>query len=124
MNKERDYTFMYTFDSCVRYSETDEDGKLSVTGIIKYLQDCSIFQSEALGIGVEYLKQHDRAWWLSSWQIIIDRYPRLGEKIIIGTWPYDFKGIYGYRNKYTTQKIDRQILVGIRKRVVARSKQI
>ncbi len=98
LNKERDYTFMYTFDSCVRYSETDEDGKLSVTGIIKYLQDCSIFQSEALGIGVEYLKQHDRAWWLSSWQIIIDRYPRLGEKIIIGTWPYDFKGIYGYRN--------------------------
>lgn len=89
---------MYTFDSCVRYSETDEEGKLSVTGIINYLQDCSTFQSEALGIGVEYLKQHNRAWWLSSWQIIIDRYPRLGEKIIIGTWPYDFKGIYGYRN--------------------------
>ena len=28
----------------------------------------------------------------------IDRYPVLGEKIVISTWPYDFKGIYGYRN--------------------------
>ena len=89
---------MYSFDSRVRYSETDEKGRLSVTGIINYLQDCSIFQSEALGIGVEYLKQHDRAWWLSSWQIVIERYPRLGEEIVVSTWPYDFKGIYGYRN--------------------------
>lgn len=35
---------------------------------------------------------------LSSWQIIIDRYPVLGEEIVISTWPYDFKGIYAYRN--------------------------
>ena len=32
---------MYTFDSRVRYSETDEEGNLSVVGIMNYLQDCS-----------------------------------------------------------------------------------
>ena len=37
---------MYTFDSRVRYSETDEEGNLSVVGIMNYLQDCSTFQSE------------------------------------------------------------------------------
>ena len=89
---------MYQFDSRVRYSETDEQGKLSLTGIINYLQDCSTFQSEDIGLGVQYLKDNHRAWWLSSWQIVIDRYPRLGEEIVISTWPYDFKGIYGYRN--------------------------
>ena len=36
---------MYTFDSRVRYSETDEEGRLTVTGIINYMQDCSTFQS-------------------------------------------------------------------------------
>ena len=36
---------MYTFESRVRYSEMDEFGKLSVTGIMNYLQDCSTFQS-------------------------------------------------------------------------------
>lgn len=89
---------MYQFDSRVRYSETDEHGKLSLTGIINYLQDCSTFQSEDIGLGVSYLKANHRAWWLSSWQIVIDRYPKLGEEIVISTWPYDFKGIYGYRN--------------------------
>ena len=89
---------MYQFDSRVRYSETDEKGRLSVTGIMNYFQDCSTFQSEDIGMGVSYLKEHHQAWWLSSWQIIIDRYPVLGERITIGTWPYDFKGIFGYRN--------------------------
>lgn len=89
---------MYQFDSRVRYSETDECGKLSLIGIINYLQDCSTFQSEDLGLGIRYLKERQRAWWLSSWQIVIDRYPLLGEDIVISTWPYDFKGIYGYRN--------------------------
>lgn len=89
---------MYTFNSRIRYSETDVDGKLTVTGITNYLQDCSTFQSEDLGLGVEFLKSRQRAWWLSSWQIVIDRYPVLGEEVVVGTWPYDFKGMYGYRN--------------------------
>ena len=89
---------MYHFDSRVRYSETDENGRLSLTGVLNYLQDCSTFQSEDLGIGIRYLTAHDRAWWVTSWQIAIDRYPVLGERIVISTWPYEFKGIYGYRN--------------------------
>lgn len=89
---------MYTFNSRIRYSETDVAGKLTVTGITNYLQDCSTFQSEDLGLGVEFLKSRNRAWWLSSWQIVINRYPVLGEEVVVGTWPYDFKGMYGYRN--------------------------
>lgn len=89
---------MYTFNSRVRYSETDEYGRLSATGIMDYLQDCSTFQSEDLGLGISYLERSERAWWLSAWQIVIDRYPVMGEEIVVGTWPYAFKGMYGYRN--------------------------
>lgn len=89
---------MYSFDSRVRYSEIDENKQLTVTGIINYLQDCSTFQSEDLGLGIDYLKANDRAWWLSSWQIAIERRPRLGEQVVISTWPYEFRGMYGYRN--------------------------
>lgn len=101
---------MYTFGSRVRYSETDEYGKLTVTGVLNYLQDCSTFQSEDLGLGIEYLNSRHRAWWLSAWQIMIDRYPRLGEEILIGTWPYAFKGMYGYRN-FTIQDLQGNYLV-------------
>ena len=108
---------MYSFNARIRYSEVGGDRKLSVPGIVNYLQDCSTFQSEDLKMGIDYLEKNRRAWWLSSWQIVIERYPRLGEEIVVSTWPYDFKGIYGYRN-FVIREVNkvliwsRQILCG------------
>lgn len=89
---------MYTFESRIRYSETDSDGKLSMAALINFFQDASIFQSEDLGLGVSYLKEHHQVWVLSAWQIVVERYPRLGECVTIGTHPYDMRGFMGMRN--------------------------
>ncbi len=89
---------MYQFNSRIRYSETGEDGCLTLTGMINYLQDCSIFQSEDMGVGVTYLDTVRKAWMLSAWRIRILRYPRQGEQVMIGTWHYGQRGIYGFRN--------------------------
>lgn len=89
---------MYTFDSRIRYSETDCEGKLSMASLLDYFQDASTFQSEDLGVGLFYMKQIGRVWVLSSWQIVVDRYPALGESVTVGTVPYDFKKFFGYRN--------------------------
>ncbi|MDO5416159.1 MAG: thioesterase [Lachnospiraceae bacterium] len=89
---------MYHFHSRVRYSEIGEDGCLTLTGMINYLQDCSTFQSEDSGVGVKYMEGRGKAWMLSSWRIQIARYPELGEPVTIGTWHCGNKGIYGYRN--------------------------
>ena len=94
---ERSFS-VYDFTSRVRYSETDADAKLSLTGIMNYFQDCSTFHSEDSGVGVSYYKREKKAWLLSSWQIVIERRPVLGEPIRIATWPYEIKGIYGLRN--------------------------
>lgn len=89
---------MYSFTGQVRFSETDETGHLSLTGLINYLQDCCLFQSEALGVGPDYLKEHHHLWLLSGWQIVIDRYPKMFEEITVGTIPYAFSGCLGWRN--------------------------
>ena len=89
---------MYQFESRVRYSETDNRGRLSLEGILDYFQDCSTFQSEDLGVGIEYLKEQKIAWVLSYWQIDVKRYPKLGENMIVGTIPYEIRGFLGYRN--------------------------
>lgn len=89
---------MYQIESRIRYSETDDSGFLTMTGIINYFQDCSTFHSEDCGVGVSYLAGIHRAWMLSSWRIVAERYPRMGERVVVSTWPYAFKGIYGYRN--------------------------
>ena len=89
---------MYTFDSRIRYSETDSEGKLTMASLINYFQDCSTFQSEDLGVGLEYLRENHMVWVLSSWQIVVERYPALCEKVKIGTQPYVLRGCLGHRN--------------------------
>lgn len=89
---------MYVFNSRVRYSETDSEGKLSLPALLNYFQDCTTFHSEELGVGVNYMKQAKQVWVLAAWQIIIKRFPTFGETVEIGTAPYDFKGFLGSRN--------------------------
>lgn len=89
---------MYSFESRVRYSEVNSEKRLTLPALLDYLQDCCTFQSEDLGIGVDFLAEEKAAWVLSSWQIEILSYPQMAEKIKVSTWPYDFKGFFGYRN--------------------------
>ena len=89
---------MYTFDSRIRYSEIDRSGRLSIPAVVDYFQDCSAFQSEELGVGVEYLANKKRAWILNSWQIVFERRPEECENIIVGTWGSGFDKFHATRN--------------------------
>lgn len=89
---------MYSFSTRVRYSEVDANLRLSYPSIINYFQDCSIFHSEDLDIGVHFLQNEHRVWLMNSWQIQIIRFPQFGERLHVNTWPYGFKSMFGYRN--------------------------
>ena len=89
---------MYSFDSMIRYSETDKNEKLSVTGLVNYFQDCSSFHSETLHIGAQELAEAHCAWVLSSWQIVINRMPQILDCVKVSTWPYGFERFCGTRN--------------------------
>lgn len=89
---------MYTFDSRVRYSEIDQEGMLKPASLIQYMQDCSCFQSEELGIGWRNLGQEGVAWVITFWQILIEDYPKFYEWIRIGTKPWGFTPLFGMRN--------------------------
>ena len=62
------------------------------------------FSSKNTPAIVDYLKEKHMVWVLGSWQIVVDRYPKLGEKVTISTAPYDFKGFMGYRNFLLTDE--------------------
>ena len=89
---------MFSFNSKVRFSETNASSQLSYSSIINYFQDCSSFHSEALGVGLDFVKEKNRAWILSSWQLEVNRFPQFNETITIGTWPTSFQGMLGNRN--------------------------
>ena len=89
---------MYEYDSRVRLSEVDQHQRMTLNAVLNYFQDCSTFQSEDLGLGIMHCSERKRAWILSSWQVVVERYPEIGEKIQTSTWATDFKGLFGERN--------------------------
>lgn len=89
---------MYEFDSRVRYSEIGADGVLTLDSVVNYFQDCTIFHSESIGLGMEHFSKCHYVWFLSSWQVVVEEYPKLGTELTIGTWSCGSKGLYGYRN--------------------------
>lgn len=95
---------MYNYESRIRYSELDKTGHLKIESLLDYLQDCCTFNSEDIGLGDAYWKENHMAWMLSSWQIVVERYPVLGEMVTFSTAPYEFKGFIGNRNFLVTDK--------------------
>ena len=91
---------MYSFNSRIRYSETDSNSFLTLESLINYFQDCSTFQTQAGIADMAYMKERNIAWILNSWQIEVLRYPRLCEEVVIGTAPYELRGVFGLRNFY------------------------
>lgn len=88
----------YSFSGRIRYSEIGENGLLTLPGILNYFQDCCTFHSSAVGLGMDRLKKRERIWVLSAWQVVVNRYPRMGEDVVTATWPYNFHGFMGMRN--------------------------
>lgn len=89
---------MYQFHSKIRYSEVDADCKLTIAGLLNYFQDCTVFHSESLNVGIEHLAKEHCAWILTFWQIKVNRLPKLAEEVQIQTWPYEMKSFLGQRN--------------------------
>lgn len=102
---------MYSYKSRIRYSELDEKGRLRLESLLDYFQDCSTFHSEDIGLGVEFLKERHLVWVMSSWQIVAERFPALGEMVTVGTAPYEFKGFVGFRNFLMTDEEGNRLAV-------------
>ena len=91
---------VFEYSDTVRYSKVDGELKLSIPAIIDYFQDAAIEQSEVLGVGTKVLNARSLAWFLISWDVKIRRRPELGERIVVGTYPYRFRGMLGNRAVY------------------------
>lgn len=90
---------MYSYEIRAGYSVVDEAFRMKVTSMLDCFQDAAIFEAENGGkINTQYLNEKRLVWLLGAWQIVIDRRPKLNERIQIATSPYDFKGFLGYRN--------------------------
>ena len=99
----------YTMDARIRYSESGLDERMTLDAVLKYFQDCAVFHSADIGCGMDLLKENHLVWYLASWQICIGSYPKVGEKLRVSTWAYDFHRMMGDRN-HTIEDLEGHVL--------------
>ncbi|SCW35667.1 Acyl-ACP thioesterase [Lachnospiraceae bacterium C10] len=88
---------MYEMRERIRFSETDGNLKLTCTGLIDLLQDCATFHSEDVGFTCQMLGEQDLGWFVTNWQVHLNALPSIGDRIVVRTYPYHFRGMMASR---------------------------
>lgn len=101
---------MFSFTSTVRFSECDETSTLALVPLINYLQDCSAFHTESLGVGIAFQRERGYAWAITSWRIEIHALPKLCDPLRVETYCYEMKRTHAMRS-YALRAEDGTILV-------------
>lgn len=76
----------------IRFSETGEDGKLSMSGLLRLFQDVGYFHALARGQGHLPGRPTKRTWYLLTWHIEAYEMPVAGDTVTVGTWIYSHGG--------------------------------
>lgn len=104
----------------IRFSETDESGCLSMSGLLRLFQDVGYFHALARGRGNTPVRtssgtvpapaeNQKRTWYLLSWHIEAMRMPVCGEAVTAGTWIY-FSGGSIAKKQLLLRSADGEIL--------------
>ncbi|MFW5864902.1 MAG: acyl-[acyl-carrier-protein] thioesterase [Candidatus Izemoplasmataceae bacterium] len=75
----------------------NKEGLMHLGYIFHYLNDIMALNAESYGASAEYHLNQGLAWVLVDYEVDIIRLPKSEEVLEIGTLPYSFKRMFGYR---------------------------
>lgn len=90
--------------------EADGKGRILITSLMNYLEDMAIEQAEEFGVGIDYLSKNNIAWVVYKWDVVINKYAMVGEKLRVRTWPHSYRRFYAYR-KYEVLNEKDEVIV-------------
>lgn len=78
----------YQSDQVLKNYETDFKQEVKPSAILGFFQEAASENSEEAGFGYSSLAPLGMLWVLSKIYVEVDRLPKLGEKIVVQTWPH------------------------------------
>ena len=78
--------------------ETDARGLARPIALLNYLQDAAGDHAGRLGLSVVDLFKRNMTWVLSRYHVLIHRYPALGARLEVVTWPSGKHGYFAIRD--------------------------
>lgn len=88
----------FSYKTWISPSYTDGKGRLSISGLVNFLQDESIYELEHEPGLKAYFDQNGIRMLLASRQIDVYAWPKYLDEVTISTWVFDINPSYGYRN--------------------------
>ena len=86
-----------TREHSVAHHECGADGILKLNCILDCFQDIAACHADLLGIGMNDLQALHQLWVLSRLRLRFNRYPKLGEKLIVMTYPTGLNRLFATR---------------------------
>lgn len=81
----------------VRYYEVGPSRLVRPATLLDYLQDAAAEHASLLRVGVQDLHHRDLTWVLSRLRLTVERYPGVGETVLVRTWPSTRGSLSSYR---------------------------
>jgi medium-chain acyl-[acyl-carrier-protein] hydrolase len=88
---------MYTKPFKIERFMCDANETLHLGYVFHYLNDIMALNAESYGASAKYHLDQGLAWVLVDYEVTINRLPKALEVVDIGTLPYSFKRMFGYR---------------------------
>ncbi len=82
----------------IRSFHVYQDGKLKLPSLLNFLQEAAGEHANKLKFGVHDLNMSNDTWVLSRMRVEINRWPEIGENIMVETWPKGFDRLFAIRD--------------------------
>jgi acyl-ACP thioesterase len=89
---------IYRKEYTVHTYETDARGLARLVALLNFLQDAAGDHAGRLGLSVVDLFKRNMTWVLSRYHVLIHRYPALGARLEVMTWPSGKHGYFAIRD--------------------------
>ncbi len=93
-----DMDMIYRKEYTIHTYETDARGLAKTGALLNYLQDAAGDHAGRLGLSVLDLFKRNMTWVLSRYHILVHRYPGMGERLEVTTWPSGKSGVFATRD--------------------------
>jgi len=102
----------YSKEYPIHFYQVDFEGRVRLVPLLNFLSDAAGDHAAHLGWSVTDLLKNNMTWVLSRYHVRIARFPGLGEKLAVLTWPSGRHGYFALRDFEVSDGDGSTVLVG------------
>lgn len=78
--------------------DVDIASRITIESLLKYFQEAAWNHADHLGLGYSHLRRHGQLWMLSRIMVVVESYPKWGQRVAVRTWPCGSRSLLALRD--------------------------